>query len=249
MTIHRLRHVGATDYTLPGPHDVLRMRYRFPQMFSTPEAEYNVLRPTGKNQGPQAQYLYDQGGPKHTPTQLRWVSGLGALAVNRQMHGLGALRWVNDPSTYGELKSRVRGIIGLLEEDPGKIVTLTDVRGESRQMTAAEAAAGLRAQFIDADGLPDENTVIPDDETRAATLKMLDDIEQQALPWYRKRIVGGSLLGLLALGSAGLSGYHGYRRNRGSWGWALVWGSLGLLFPIITPAVAFAQGYGKRRRR
>lgn len=49
--------------------------------------------------------------------------------------------------------------------------------------------------------------------------------------------------------SAGASAFHGYRRNRGSIGWALGWGFLGGLFPIVTPAIAFAQGFGKPARR
>jgi len=54
--------------------------------------------------------------------------------------------------------------------------------------------------------------------------------------------------------SSGVSAYHGYKRNN-SVGWAIGWGVLGFLFPIITPAIALAQGYGKpasrssRRRR
>ena len=49
--------------------------------------------------------------------------------------------------------------------------------------------------------------------------------------------------------------YHGYRRNRGSIGWAIGWGILGGLFPFITIPVSLAQGFGKpkvrsnRRRR
>lgn len=50
---------------------------------------------------------------------------------------------------------------------------------------------------------------------------------------------------ILSAASVGLSAYHGYRRNN-SVGWAIVWGLLGGIFPIITPAVAFAQGFGRR---
>jgi len=42
-----------------------------------------------------------------------------------------------------------------------------------------------------------------------------------------------------------VSGIHGYRRNDSSWGAALGWAALGFLFPIITPVVGLAQGYGK----
>lgn len=48
--------------------------------------------------------------------------------------------------------------------------------------------------------------------------------------------------------SAALSGYHGYKRNNDDLGWGLGWGLLGGLFPIITPTVAFAQGFAKRER-
>ena len=45
--------------------------------------------------------------------------------------------------------------------------------------------------------------------------------------------------------SAILSGYHGYKRNN-SIGWAIGWFALGGIFPVITPTIAFAQGFGKR---
>lgn len=48
--------------------------------------------------------------------------------------------------------------------------------------------------------------------------------------------------------SVGLSAYHGYKRNDDSLGWGLAWGALGGLFPIITPAVAFAEGFAERKR-
>lgn len=47
------------------------------------------------------------------------------------------------------------------------------------------------------------------------------------------------------IGALGALTYHGYRRNRGSWGWGLTWGLLGGLIWPITGAVALAQGFGK----
>lgn len=47
--------------------------------------------------------------------------------------------------------------------------------------------------------------------------------------------------------SAAASAYHGYRRN-GSLGWGLWWALMGGLFPLITPAIGLAQGWGKRQR-
>lgn len=44
--------------------------------------------------------------------------------------------------------------------------------------------------------------------------------------------------------SMAASAYHGYKRND-SVGWALWWGFMGGLFPVITPVIGVAQGFGK----
>lgn len=62
---------------------------------------------------------------------------------------------------------------------------------------------------------------------------------------------------LIILASTAVSAYHGFKRNHESVPWGFGWGILGAMFPIITPVVAFAQGYAKpagrsnptRRRR
>lgn len=48
----------------------------------------------------------------------------------------------------------------------------------------------------------------------------------------------------ITVAGTGLGAYHGYKRNN-SVGWAIAWGLLGGLFPIITIPVAIAQGFGK----
>ena len=55
----------------------------------------------------------------------------------------------------------------------------------------------------------------------------------------------GIVYTILATASFALSVYHGYKRHNGSLGWGLGWGFMGALFPVITPTVAFAQGFGK----
>lgn len=50
---------------------------------------------------------------------------------------------------------------------------------------------------------------------------------------------------LLSTASFAASVYHGYKRND-SVGWAIWWGVMGGLFPVITPTIAVAQGYGKK---
>lgn len=55
-------------------------------------------------------------------------------------------------------------------------------------------------------------------------------------------------LSLLSTASAAASAFHGYKRNR-SVGWAVWWGLMGGMFPVITPTIAVAQGYAKPEGR
>jgi len=61
-------------------------------------------------------------------------------------------------------------------------------------------------------------------------------------------IYSNPLMVVLRLASTGISAYHGYKRNN-SVGWALWWGFMGSMFPIVTPAIAFAQGIDKPKGR
>lgn len=55
-----------------------------------------------------------------------------------------------------------------------------------------------------------------------------------------------TIWGVVSTASMAASAFHGYKRNR-SVGWALVWGLLGATFPVITPTIAVAQGFGERK--
>jgi hypothetical protein len=57
----------------------------------------------------------------------------------------------------------------------------------------------------------------------------------------------GLVLMTLMAASSAAAAYHGYKRNQ-SVGWAIWWGVMGYVAPVITPAVAVAQGFGKRGR-
>ena len=54
----------------------------------------------------------------------------------------------------------------------------------------------------------------------------------------------------IALSTASMAAcaYHGYRRNN-SVGWALWWGLMGSMFPVIAPTIALAEGFGKPARK
>ncbi len=51
--------------------------------------------------------------------------------------------------------------------------------------------------------------------------------------------------GTLSTVSMAAGAYHGYKRNN-SVAWSLWWGAMGALFPVITPTIAVAQGFGKK---
>jgi hypothetical protein len=52
----------------------------------------------------------------------------------------------------------------------------------------------------------------------------------------------------LSLVSAGISAYHGYRRDRSVMA-GVGWGFMGAIFPVVTPIVSIAQGYARPRGR
>lgn len=52
--------------------------------------------------------------------------------------------------------------------------------------------------------------------------------------------------GIASTVSMAASAFHGYRRNQ-SIGWAIWWALMGAAFPVFTPILALAQGYGRRK--
>lgn len=68
-------------------------------------------------------------------------------------------------------------------------------------------------------------------------------------PMPRPSGTATALWSLLSAASMGASAFHGYRRHRGSIGWAVVWALMGGLFPIVVPAIALAEGFGKPMKR
>jgi len=64
------------------------------------------------------------------------------------------------------------------------------------------------------------------------------------VPEVKVPAAGQIAWGVVATASMAASAYHGYKRNE-SIGWALWWGLMGSLFPVITPAIALGQGFGR----
>lgn len=79
------------------------------------------------------------------------------------------------------------------------------------------------------------------------------DIQGLGQGFYTGFVQPSTIGWTVILGSAALSGYHGYKRNNGSWGWAAAWGLGGYILPVIVPVAALVQGFaeptGPRRNR
>ncbi len=76
--------------------------------------------------------------------------------------------------------------------------------------------------------------------TVASALRWLETTDKVRGNWP-------TIMGVLSVASAGASAYHGYRRNA-SIGWALWWFLMGSVFPVVTPVIAVAQGFGKAKK-
>lgn len=73
----------------------------------------------------------------------------------------------------------------------------------------------------------------------------LPDITVTQQPKSAISTAGSVAYGLLATASMAASAYHGVKRNKGSIGYGIWWGIMGAMFPVITPAIAVAQGFAK----
>lgn len=74
-------------------------------------------------------------------------------------------------------------------------------------------------------------------------------VPQLAGPWAiatgNQPVLPPMVKTVLSLSSAGVSAFHGVRRNGGSIFWGVWWFVMGAVFPVITPVVGFAQGFGQ----
>lgn len=69
--------------------------------------------------------------------------------------------------------------------------------------------------------------------TTTSTVRVAYEPSGWSTAWY-----------ILGAVSAALSAYHGTKRNN-SVGWGIAWGILGYIAPVLTPAIAFGQGFAK----
>lgn len=87
-----------------------------------------------------------------------------------------------------------------------------------------------------------------DDVSPVQTAQAQEILSQNTPSWVTKLADTwkSPLYTLFRTASMATSAFHGYRRN-GSVGWSIWWGLMGALFPVITPTIALAQGFGRRK--
>jgi len=153
-------------------------------------------------------------------SNVRFSDGLGDGAV---FGGLGALT----EAEIQQLAERIRDATMVL--DIQAILEIVPTTAE-RQTVASRAVA------IGADATNIQQALAALE--RGAGLRAL--FKPPSMP---VRIIWG----VLSTASFAASVYHGYKRND-SVGWAIWWGFMGAIFPVITPTIAVAQGFGKPKR-
>lgn len=118
--------------------------------------------------------------------------------------------------------------------------------GGLNEYAAAAAQPGASTPVVYQDTLL--STAAPDSVTPLGKLVAgLGKIGTLGAPGDAMSLKWRMAFGMLGTAGVGLGAYHGYKRNR-SVGGAVLWGILGGIFPIFTIPVAFAQGFGKRRK-
>jgi len=75
-------------------------------------------------------------------------------------------------------------------------------------------------------------------EARLRYLGVRDEAPEPRSPLATARVI-------VTLVAAAVAGFHGYKRNSGSKGWAAAWALGGALCPSVTLTFVFSQGFAK----
>lgn len=128
--------------------------------------------------------------------------------------------------------------------------------GLSADLDAAITEFLLRSPSPDSTAIVEFLQIYPEgaDRSAAAQALLAKGVPPQrvsaALNWLDARSGWAGnrsmIMGMLTVASSAASAFHGYRRNN-SIGWGILWGLSGMIFPVLTPAIALAQGFGKRK--
>ncbi|KKN61344.1 hypothetical protein LCGC14_0522760 [marine sediment metagenome] len=168
------------------------------------------------------------------------------MTLNTSGPGLGTLS-VRDMPSLGTLSVREMATLGAVLSD--EQITATAVQLAEQMATFSLQMSGLAEVFRQYDRPTQEKLAAViiaaggDARVVGDALALSKGKANGLYPYYKKYAWAW---GILSTASGAVSAYHGYKRNN-SVGWALVWFALGSFFPVITPVIAVAQGYGKRK--
>lgn len=138
----------------------------------------------------------------------------------------------------------------------GSIVTTVEPTGATRnvQIIARNASGTYQGQYLDTNAqfelAPQAIKSVTFTPPATPTMPAMPAIPASTPSTSLTKMGGGGaeiLGGLLVTASMAASAYHGYKRNS-SVGWAIWWGLMGTLFPVITPVIAVAEGFGKPKK-
>jgi len=167
------------------------------------------------------------------------LSGNPEQAVNniRTMMGYGYRAWMSaDPLPGAPPGAFMVVLVDPADKDPNWFRT---AGMQWYPLTPLKGAAGFGADLVAtyapeqaATAPPQDNAYVPPQEISppSAAMATMATIYTIASPI-----------------SAAVCAYHGYKRND-SVGWAIGWLLLGGMFPIITPVIALAQGFGEKAK-
>lgn len=178
-----------------------------------------------------------------TPHETFYVRGGGGAVQNVpwNLPADGDVRFANglgDGAVFGGLGALTEAEIQQLAERIRDAYMVMDIQAilEIVPTVAERQAVASRAVAIGADASKVQEALATLE--RGAGLKAL--FKPPPMP---VRIIWG----VLSTASFAASVYHGYKRND-SLGWGIWWGFMGALFPVITPTIAVAQGFGKPKK-
>ncbi len=129
------------------------------------------------------------------------------------------------------------GSLGISEEDLNALAASLHAKGD--KLTTGDIAGAMELLTKD-----ERNTLgaklvslgVPSTKVTAAKV-----LVKASDPGVKRNMAIWGVLGTISMAA---SAYHGYKRND-SIGWAIWWGLMGSLFPVLTPVIGVAQGFAK----
>lgn len=155
------------------------------------------------------------------------------MMLGRTGRGVGSTNFLQNPRTSPSF--------------PQNILRATFLNGLGCTTRMLNGLGDMATDIIDPWQGPDATAAVQDDmSTPAMPATATPPAASSSSSGFKMSANGMVLSASLSLLSGLVSAVHGWKRDHTPIS-VFGWGTLGMMFPIITPAVALAQGYGRRR--